>query len=89
MVLWSQWEEEVWQSYLGLTERVLRSEVDFLKEQKLLYSTSSGMSLTQQGKELLQELGFVMREITGIDEMETDLARITWNQKSHYCFWKL
>ena len=30
-------------SSLGLTERVLRSEVDFLKQQKLLYSTSAGM----------------------------------------------
>lgn len=61
---------------LGLTERVLRSEVDFLKEQKLLYSTSSGMSLTSVGRELLQELSIVMREIAGIDEMENDLTRM-------------
>src|SRR3954447_19897513 len=60
---------------LGLTERVLRSEVDFLKEQKLLYSTSAGMSLTKDGKELVEELGSVMRDMTGIDEMELDLKQ--------------
>src|SRR3954471_19767652 len=60
---------------LGLTERVLRSEVDFLKEQKLLYSTSAGMSLTKDGKELVEELGSVIRDMTGIDEMESDLKQ--------------
>lgn len=61
---------------LGLTERVLRSEVDFLKEQKLLYSTSSGMSLTEAGLELVQDLESFMRELTGIDEMETSLQKV-------------
>jgi central glycolytic genes regulator len=61
---------------LGLTERVLRSEVDFLKQQKLLYSTSAGMGLTDEGKELLQDLSGMMREIAGIDQMEHDLQRI-------------
>jgi len=61
---------------LGLTERVLRSEVDFLKQQKLLYSTSAGMNLTIDGKELLQDLSFVMREIAGIDQKEHELEKI-------------
>nr|WP_295974710.1 sugar-binding domain-containing protein [uncultured Bacillus sp.] len=60
---------------LGSTERVLRSEVDFLKKQNLLYSTSSGMSLTEEGKSLLMELHFFMREIAGIDQMEASLQR--------------
>ena len=63
-------------SSLGSTERVLRSEVDFLKQQNLLYSTSAGMGLTIEGKELLQDLRCVMREITGIDQMEQDLKRL-------------
>ncbi|WP_338449365.1 sugar-binding domain-containing protein [Niallia oryzisoli] len=61
---------------LGLTERVLRSEVDFLKQQKLLFSTSAGMSLTESGKELVEELQGHIREIMGIDEMESDLKRL-------------
>ena len=46
-------------STLGLTERVLRSEVDFLKEQKLLFSTSAGMGLTDEGKDLLEEISWI------------------------------
>lgn len=60
---------------LGLTERVLRSEVEFLKKQNLLYSTSSGMSLTDEGKDLLDELYAVMREISGLDQMEAELQK--------------
>ncbi|MBP3037930.1 hypothetical protein J9303_00205 [Bacillaceae bacterium Marseille-Q3522] len=58
---------------LGLTERVLRSEVSFLKEQKLLSVTSAGMSLTKDGKELVGQLENVMREITGINDLEVQL----------------
>ena len=50
---------------LGLTERVLRSEVDFLKQQKLLYSTSAGMSLTNEGKKLSKNSVGMMRDISG------------------------
>lgn len=61
---------------LRLTERVLRSEVDFLKKQDLLYSTSSGMSLTDEGKNLLLELHFIMREISGIDQLEAQIENL-------------
>jgi central glycolytic genes regulator len=60
---------------LGLTERVLRSEVDFLKEQQLLYSTSAGMSLTAEGKDLIEQLESFMRESTGIDDKEIQLQK--------------
>ena len=58
---------------VGLTERVLRSEVDFLKEQKLLFSTSAGMSLTDDGREIVGQLEDFMRDLSGIDDMETKL----------------
>ncbi|WP_338471840.1 sugar-binding domain-containing protein [Niallia sp. XMNu-256] len=61
---------------LGYTERVLRSEVEFLKEQKLLYSTSAGMSLTEDGRELIQKLEDFMRELSGLDEMEKQLKSL-------------
>ncbi|WP_394234627.1 sugar-binding transcriptional regulator [Niallia oryzisoli] len=61
---------------LGLTERVLRSEVDFLKQQKLLFSTTAGMSLTEDGKELVEKLQSFIREIAGIDEMESSLKKM-------------
>lgn len=58
---------------LGFTERVLRGEVEFLKEQKLLYSTSAGMSLTDEGRDLIQKLEDFMRDLSGLDEMEKKL----------------
>lgn len=58
---------------LGLTERVLRSEVEFLKAQSLINITSVGMTLTTEGIEILGSLDHVMREVTGINEMEKSL----------------
>jgi central glycolytic genes regulator len=58
---------------LGLTERVLRGEVDFLKAQNLLDSSAQGMSLTQEGKDILERLDCIMRDITGISKLEQQL----------------
>jgi central glycolytic genes regulator len=58
---------------LGLTERILRSEVDFLKEQNLIYTNNIGMSLTSEGKNLLEDLEGLMRELKGIDVIELEL----------------
>ncbi|MEH7075806.1 sugar-binding transcriptional regulator [Neobacillus drentensis] len=58
---------------LGYTERVLRGEVDFLREQNLIYTNNVGMSLTPEGKNLLEDLEEFMRELKGIDVMELEL----------------
>jgi central glycolytic genes regulator len=58
---------------LGYTERVLRGEVDFLREQNLIYTNNVGMSLTSEGKNLLEDLESFMRELKGIDVMELEL----------------
>jgi central glycolytic genes regulator len=58
---------------LGYTERILRSEVDFLREQNLIYTNNVGMSLTSEGKNLLEDLEDLMRELKGIDVMELEL----------------
>jgi central glycolytic genes regulator len=58
---------------LGFTERVLRSEVEFLKEQNLISITSVGAEITSIGKDLLEKLESVMREASGIDVMEAQL----------------
>lgn len=63
-------------SELGHSERVLRSEVEFLKDQKLISIQSSGMSVTKLGLKVLQDLESMMREISGINEMEEQLKRI-------------
>ena len=58
---------------LGYTERVLRGEVDFLREQNLINTNNVGMSLTPEGKNLLEDLEGFMRELKGIDVMELEL----------------
>jgi central glycolytic genes regulator len=58
---------------LGYTERVLRGEVEFLREQNLIYTNNVGMSLTTEGKNLLEDLEGFMRELKGIDVMELEL----------------
>ncbi|TFD95855.1 sugar-binding transcriptional regulator [Jeotgalibacillus sp. R-1-5s-1] len=60
---------------LGMTERVLRKEVDQLKSQDLLHIDASGMSLTQEGLELLVPLERMINEITGISVMEQSLKQ--------------
>lgn len=61
---------------LGFTERTLRSEVDFLKEQNLIAANNTGMKLTQEGKNLLEDLEAYMREVKGIDVMELELKHL-------------
>ena len=61
---------------LGLTERILRSEVDFLKEQNLIAANNVGMSLTQEGRNLLEDLDGLMRELKGIDVLELELKHL-------------
>ena len=55
---------------LAISERVLRAETDFLKEQGLLYVDSSGMSLTPAGRDLLEAMEPIVKEAFGLSEME-------------------
>lgn len=61
---------------LGSTERILRAEVDFLKDQNLISANNIGMSLTPEGKNLLESLESLMRELTGIDVLEQELKKL-------------
>ncbi len=55
---------------LGFTERVLRSEVEFLKAQDLIEIKTSGMTILEDGMQLLEKIESMMREISGINVME-------------------
>ncbi|GGE81488.1 sugar-binding transcriptional regulator [Priestia taiwanensis] len=58
---------------LGLTERVLRSEVLFLKEQHLINIEASGMTITEEGAMLLVALEEFMKKLTGLTTLEEEL----------------
>lgn len=61
---------------LDMTERVLRAEVDFLREQALIQVGPAGMSLTTRGLELFFSMEDWMKEIYGLSELEQHLANV-------------
>lgn len=60
---------------LGLTERTLRAEADFLKEQDLLDYRTSGMILTESGVAVLEELQELIGAMKGINTMQEKIKR--------------
>lgn len=60
---------------LDMTERVLRSEIEFLKSRNLVSVTNTGMSLTEEGKIILEDLEHIMKELSGISSLEIELAQ--------------
>jgi central glycolytic genes regulator len=58
---------------LGLSERVLRSEVDFLKAQNLIHVSAAGMTLTKEGEYLIKDLEEIMKEVSGLKLMEAGI----------------
>ena len=59
---------------LGLSERVLRAQVDFLKKSGLLDFSSSGMSVTDEGADILKELADYVRKLQDISFLESTLS---------------
>lgn len=57
----------------NLTERQVRSELDFLYEQGLLEITSKGMLITEQGKTVLEQMTQFISEITGLSVLENQI----------------
>lgn len=55
---------------IGSTERVLRGEVDFLKEQGLLQIDASGMRITDAGRVLLEKIEPLVKDVFGLTEWE-------------------
>src|SRR5690554_2532972 len=59
---------------MGGSERVIRSELDVLREQGLLHTTSLGMQLTPEGEKVFLELEDVVRDFYGLEQLEKKLA---------------
>ena len=55
---------------LGLSERVLRAQVDFLKTSGLLSFSSLGMSVTDEGSDLLRDLSDYVRKLQDLSTLE-------------------
>lgn len=62
---------------LTLGERVVRGELNFLKNQQLLISDSSGVSLTSDCESLMIQLGELVHKLRGLQTLEISLAKKT------------
>ncbi|KIE46176.1 putative sugar-binding domain protein [Clostridium argentinense CDC 2741] len=61
---------------VNLSERVVRSEINFLKEQKLIDVNSLGMTITKEGEEILQGLKNFIGELRGFQSIECYIKEI-------------
>lgn len=55
---------------LGLGERIVRTEINFLKNQGLIEINTPGMSVTSNGEIIVNKLKDFIREIKGLSELE-------------------
>ncbi|RIX60018.1 hypothetical protein D3P08_00010 [Paenibacillus nanensis] len=60
---------------LEMTERVLRAETEFLKEQGLLEIHTAGMRISEQGRQLLEQLEPLYQSMLGLSELEEKLRK--------------
>ena len=60
---------------VDMTERTLRAETDFLRAQGLLESNVSGMRITEAGRQLVEALAPMIKEMSGLAEMEQKISR--------------
>lgn len=61
---------------LDLSERVLRTEVTFLKNQGLITIYPSGMTLSDEGEKLLEGMEAAMKIAFGLEDLEKEVAEI-------------
>ncbi|MCR4441644.1 MAG: sugar-binding domain-containing protein [Peptococcaceae bacterium] len=62
---------------LSLGERVVRAELDFLKNQQLLVSDLSGVSLTPECESLLPEMASLLHRVQGLSLLENYISQKT------------
>jgi central glycolytic genes regulator len=55
---------------LGMGERIVRTEINFLKEQKLIEISTPGMTITEEGEALIHKLKDFIHELKGLSELE-------------------
>lgn len=68
---------------LNLGERIIRTEVNILKEQGLLEVKSMGMSVTEEGKNVIDRLKDFIYELKGLSDLERLLEKKLGIKKVH------
>ena len=67
---------------IGLSERILRNEIQVLKEQQLIRLTSKGMLLTTEGNDVLEQLKHIVQ---GDLHLEKKARRLAKHLNIHHC----
>lgn len=57
-------------SELNLSERIVRTEISFLKSQSLIEVNTPGMTVTEEGKLIVKKLKEFIHELKGLDDIE-------------------
>lgn len=60
---------------LGIGERIVRTEINFLKSQNLIDINTAGMTVTEEGNEVLEKLKEFMYSLKGLDDIEKYLKK--------------
>ncbi|WP_392486125.1 sugar-binding transcriptional regulator [Haloimpatiens sp. FM7315] len=60
---------------LGIGERIVRTEINFLKNENLIEVNTPGMSVTEEGKQVLEKLKDFIYQIKGLDDIEETLKK--------------
>lgn len=60
---------------LGWSERITRSEAELLREFGLVVLGGSGVSLSETGRQVLTQLGQIVSEVQGLQDLERNLAK--------------
>ncbi|MBC8062068.1 MAG: sugar-binding transcriptional regulator [Clostridiaceae bacterium] len=55
---------------LGIGERIVRTEINFLKKQNLIKISTPGMTITNEGEEVIDKLKEFIHEIKGLSQIE-------------------
>lgn len=60
-------------NHLDLSERIVRSEINFLKSQNLIEINTPGMTVTEEGQEVVDKLKDFIHEIKGLSDIEENI----------------
>lgn len=63
-------------SKLDLGERIVRTEVNFLKDQNLIEIATPGMTVTREGIEVLDDLKWFIHELKGLSKLEQKVREL-------------
>jgi central glycolytic genes regulator len=66
---------------VNLSERVLRSELEILRAQGLLDTGSAGMTLSEAGRQLVEEMEPIVKELFGLSDLEEKVRQAFGLQK--------